>query len=136
VCEALRVHDVSSVQRGLPHDAHLVHSAEEDAGRGERSEVGMVVLAASKYDGSKNTKTGPATQAQRDRDLVIRMATENPGWGYTKIRDALRNGLKIEIGRTTVASILREAGIEPAPERRKSRTGTRFTPATSSALRR
>jgi len=50
------------------------------------------------------------------------MATENPGWGYTKIRDALRNGLKIEIGRTTVASILREAGIVPAPERRKART--------------
>jgi putative transposase len=27
----------------------------------------------------------------------------NPGWGYTKIRDALRTGLGIEIGRTTVA---------------------------------
>jgi putative transposase len=54
------------------------------------------------------------------------MATENPGWGYTKIRDALLDGLKIEIGRTTVASILREAGIEPAPERRKLRTWKEF----------
>jgi hypothetical protein len=34
------------------------------------------------------------------------MALENLNWGYTKIRDALRTGLKIEIGRTTVADIL------------------------------
>ncbi len=48
------------------------------------------------------------------------------GWGYTKIRDALRTGLKIEIGRTTVANILLEEGIEPAPEREKKRTWKRF----------
>ena len=53
------------------------------------------------------------------------MARDNPGWGYTKIRDALR-GLKIEIGRTTVASILAEAGVEPAPERNRKRTRARF----------
>ena len=47
---------------------------------------------------------------------------ENRGWGYTKIRDALRRGLGIEIGRTTAGSILAEAGIEPAPEREKTRT--------------
>jgi hypothetical protein len=52
------------------------------------------------------------------RELVLRIAAENPGWGYTKIRDALR-GLKIEIGRTTVANILSGAGIEPAPERNR-----------------
>jgi len=33
-------------------------------------------------------------------------------------------GLKVEIGRTTVANILAEAGIEPAPEREKRREGT------------
>ena len=32
------------------------------------------------------------------------MALANLGWGYTKIRDALRTGLKIEIGRTTVVN--------------------------------
>jgi len=47
---------------------------------------------------------------------------ENRGSGYTKIRDALRTGLGIEIGRTTVGSILAEAGIEPAPERERTRT--------------
>jgi hypothetical protein len=44
------------------------------------------------------------------------MARVNLSWGYTKIRDPLRTGLKIEIGRTTVADILSDAGIEPAPE--------------------
>jgi glycyl-tRNA synthetase beta subunit len=54
-----------------------------------------------------------------------RLASENLGWGYTKIRDALR-GLEIEIGRTTVANILAEAGIEPAPERCRKRTWKQF----------
>jgi len=54
------------------------------------------------------------------------MALENLGWGYTKIRDALRTGLKIEIGRTAVADILAEEGIEPAPEREKKRTWKQF----------
>jgi transposase InsO family protein len=53
------------------------------------------------------------------------MALANLGWGYTKIRDALR-GLKIEIGRTTVADLLAEEGIDPAPEREKKRTWKRF----------
>src|SRR5271154_3445622 len=45
--------------------------------------------------------------------------------GYTRIRDALR-GLKIEIGRTTVANMLAQAGIEPAPERNRKRTWKQF----------
>jgi hypothetical protein len=56
---------------------------------------------------------------------VIRLAAENPGWGYTKIRDALRC-LRVEFGRSTVASILAEAGIEPAPERGRRRTWKQF----------
>jgi len=54
------------------------------------------------------------------------MALENLGWGYTKIRDALRTGLKIEIGRPAVADILAEEGIEPALEREKKRTWKQF----------
>jgi putative transposase len=54
---------------------------------------------------------------------------ENPRWGYTKIRDALHSGLGIEISRTTAANILAEAGIEPAPEREKTRTWQQFMKA-------
>jgi hypothetical protein len=56
---------------------------------------------------------------------VLRLANENVGWGYTKIRDALR-GMKIEVGRTTIAAILAEAGLEPAPERTRKRTWKHF----------
>jgi putative transposase len=59
------------------------------------------------------------------RELVVELARDNPGWGSTRIRDALR-GLKIEISRTTVATILAEAGIEPAPERNRKRSWGHF----------
>jgi transposase len=82
-------------------------------------------LAARKYD-SSGCKTGRPRKARDIRKLVVKMALENLGWGYTKIRDALRTGLKIEIGRTAVADILAEEGIEPAPEREKKRTWKQF----------
>jgi transposase len=82
-------------------------------------------LVARKYDSSQVRRPGRPRKANDIRNLVVRMATENPGWGYTKIRDALR-GLKIEIARTTVANILAEAGLEPAPERNRKRTWKQF----------
>jgi putative transposase len=82
-------------------------------------------MAARKYDSSK-MKVGRPRKDLDIRKLVIEMALANLGWGYTKIRDALRTGLKIEIGRTTVADILAEEGIEPAPEREKKRTWKQF----------
>ena len=85
-------------------------------------------LAARKYD-SSDVRRGRPPKSKDVRKLVIKLATENPRWGYTKIRDALRTGLGIEIGRTTVANILAEAGIEPAPEREKSRTWKQFIKA-------
>ena len=72
-------------------------------------------LGAEKYDSSQR-RIGRPRKRRDVRNLVIEMVLANPGWGYTKIRDALRTGLKIEIGRTTVANILAEEGIEPAPE--------------------
>ena len=48
--------------------------------------------------------------------LVVRMAVENPQWGYTRIRGALSH-LGHEIARTTVKRILHDHGIDPAPER-------------------
>ena len=48
--------------------------------------------------------------------LVVRMAVENPQWGYTRIRGALSN-LGHNIARTTVKRILHDHGIDSAPER-------------------
>jgi hypothetical protein len=82
-------------------------------------------MAARKYDSSES-KVGRPRKRKDIRKLVVEMALANLGWGYTKIRDALRTGLKIEIGRTTVANMLLEEGIEPAPERERKRTWKRF----------
>jgi len=82
-------------------------------------------LAARKYDSSRTRHVGRPRKADEIRNLVLRLAKENLGWGYTKIRDALR-GLKIEIGRTTVANILAQAGLEPAPERIRKKTWAAF----------
>jgi hypothetical protein len=67
-------------------------------------------LVTQKYDGSKQRrKPGRPRKSDEIRALVVRLQSENITWGYTKIRDALR-GLKVDIGRTTVASILAEGG--------------------------
>ena len=50
------------------------------------------------------------------RALVIRMARENSTWGYSRIQGALRD-LGHEVGRSTVARILKSEGMKPAPER-------------------
>lgn len=49
-------------------------------------------------------------------DLILRMALENPSWGYTRIRGAIAN-LGHKVGRGTIAKVLNEHGIKPAPER-------------------
>jgi putative transposase len=46
------------------------------------------------------------------RRLVVRMATENPNWGYTRIQGALRN-LGHRVARSTIATILKQQGIPP-----------------------
>ncbi len=73
-------------------------------------------LIAMKYDGSAHRGRGRPATAQEIAELVVRMAVENPRWGYTRIRGALAN-LGHGIARNTVKRILQDHGIEPAPER-------------------
>ena len=61
-------------------------------------------------------------------DLAVRIARENPRWGYTRIQGALRN-VGHRVGRTTVANILKRNGIDPAPERGKRMTWSQFLKA-------
>src|SRR5918996_5824812 len=51
--------------------------------------------------------------------LIVRMATENPGWGYSRIQGALKN-LDHCVARSTVAKVLRDHGIPPVPGRPSS----------------
>ena len=73
-------------------------------------------LIARKYDGSARRRRGRPITPREVADLVVRMAVENPPWGYTRIRGALAN-LGHDIARNTVKRILHDHGIEPAPER-------------------
>jgi transposase InsO family protein len=53
------------------------------------------------------------------------MARENPSWGYGRIQGALAN-LGHQISDQTVGNILKEHGIEPAPERKRQSTWKTF----------
>ena len=57
----------------------------------------------------------PATHRNVVR-LVLRLAKENPGWGYRRIHGELA-GLGIRLAPSTVWEILTRAGIPPAPQR-------------------
>jgi len=50
--------------------------------------------------------------------LVLRLARENPTWGYRRIHGELcRLGYRDRIGASTVWTILQRAGVAPAPKR-------------------
>lgn len=50
------------------------------------------------------------------RTLVLRLAAENPGWGYRRLHGELLV-LGVKVAASTVWEILKEVGIPPAPER-------------------
>jgi hypothetical protein len=53
------------------------------------------------------------------RSLIVRLARENPSWGYRRIVGELK-GLGITMSATSVRKALLEEGLEPAPERSHS----------------
>ena len=73
-------------------------------------------LVAKKYDGATRRRPGRPSTKPDIAALVVRMATENPTWGYTRIRGGLKR-VGHDVGRNTIKAILKDYGIEPAPER-------------------
>jgi putative transposase len=65
---------------------------------------------------SMRGKTGRPATRLNIRALVLRLARENPGWGYRRIHGELA-GLGAKIAASTVWEILKKAGIEPTPRR-------------------
>jgi putative transposase len=73
-------------------------------------------LIALKWTYARRRLGRPGVQ-QEIRRLVVRMATDNPSWGYTRIQGALKN-LGHRVARSTIAKILKQQGIPPSGERR------------------
>ena len=75
-------------------------------------------LIANKFDGSRfRQRVGRPRIAEEIERLVVRMAKENPSWGYDRIVGALAN-LGHRLSDQTVGNILRRHGLSPAPKRR------------------
>ena len=72
-------------------------------------------LVARKWTYPRTTR-GRATVLREIRTLVVRMARENPTWGYTRIQGALKV-VGHRVGRTTIARVLKAHGLPPVPER-------------------
>ena len=60
-------------------------------------------LIAKKYDGSTRRGPGRPPVMAEIRALIVRMATDNRGWGYTRIQGALAN-LNHDVSRGTIAT--------------------------------
>lgn len=68
---------------------------------------------------SRPRRPGRPRTVRSIRTLVLRLARENPHWGYRRIHGELLV-LGIKVGASTVWEILKDAGIDPAPERASS----------------
>jgi putative transposase len=73
-------------------------------------------LAARRYDTSTRRRPGRPATIRSIARLTVRLARENPLWGYRRIHGELTK-LGVTVAASTVYEILRAAGIDPAPRR-------------------
>ena len=78
-------------------------------------------------------RTGRPLVHRNIKVLVLRMARENPGWGYRRIHGELA-GLGIKLAPSTVWEILKRAGIDPAPRRDAGPTWAAFLRSQAEAI--
>jgi putative transposase len=85
-------------------------------------------LIAQKWNHVHKRKPGRPRTKDEIVALLLRMAQQNPSWGYTRIVGALRN-LGHKVSRSTIANVLALNGIDPAPLRRKRTAWSTFLKA-------
>src|SRR5215472_17720779 len=73
-------------------------------------------LTARKYDTTTRRRPGRPPTVRSIAPLAVRLAKENPLWGYRRVHGELAK-LGIKVAASAVSEILRAAGIDPAPRR-------------------
>jgi putative transposase len=73
-------------------------------------------LVKRRWTQPRGHRSGGRRTAPELRRLVLRLAAENSSWGYRRIHGELA-GLGYQVAASTVWSILKQAGIDPAPRR-------------------
>ena len=87
----------------------------ELASRLAGGQAGQAVLASRSAWPRVGKTVRPATR-RNIRALVLRLAHENPCWGYRRIHGELAR-LGVRVAASTVREILKKADIDPAPRR-------------------
>jgi transposase InsO family protein len=85
-------------------------------------------LVAQKWNFAERRRAGRPGIMRHISELIVRMAQDNPSWGYTRIQGALAN-LSHKVGRGTNANVLKRNGIEPSPERNRRTPWSTFLKA-------
>ncbi|MEP6775206.1 MAG: integrase core domain-containing protein [Chloroflexota bacterium] len=75
-------------------------------------------LVRRKWTFPRNRCSGRPTIAAELEQLIVRLATENPQWGYSKIEGELLK-LGYSVSRSSVRNVLRRHHIPSAPQRKK-----------------
>jgi putative transposase len=73
-------------------------------------------LVRRKWTYRSTKKPGRPAVDPEIRDLVLRLARENPRWGYMRIQGELRR-LGVRVGATTVRRVIAAGGLSPTPRR-------------------
>ena len=76
-------------------------------------------LIAAKWTYAAKCSVGRPGLMKSIRALILRMANENPSWGYSRIQGELK-GVGHTVARTTVSNVLKANGLKPAPDRPSS----------------
>lgn len=84
-------------------------------------------LVASKWTFRRRTHGRPPL-ADEVRALIVELASNDSNWGYSSIRDRLAN-LGHRVSRSTIANVLKEHGLDPAPKRGRKTSWTSFIKA-------
>jgi transposase len=82
---------------------------------------------------SMRGRTGRPATRRNIKALVLRLARENPEWGYRRIHGELA-GLGVKVAASNVWEILKASGVDPAPLRRTGPTWQQFLRSQAEAI--